>query len=193
MGRVTLPTSTLSDLAICVRDILAAIGDPAKVLFGRRHVSADGAPRRVVFVPAPTGKWSRDYVLGGGGKGYVGGVALGCAVYVWGRSKANPAATADDFHRFDQADDLGDIVLNAIGRAGQGNVQGGDFVDAAEADDSKFGEAYRITFTFTRGIQRNRAIFALRDEADPVSPPDLDRPPGAQPSTVETDITETPS
>lgn len=182
----TLPTSTVADLAICVRDILAAINEPCRVFFGKRYVTQEDAPRRVVFVPDARGRWSRDYTIGGAGKGYVGGTALGCWVYIWGK----PADNGDDFESTRDADALLALVINAIGRAAPGVVDGDQLGDAGQPEDDAYGFAYKLRFVLNQGVQRDARISSLKNTpADPVSPPDPQRPPGTSSATdVATDV-----
>lgn len=183
----TLPTSTFADLAICVRDIFAAIGETATVLFGKRFIAQEGAPRRVVFVADPDrGKWSKNYQLGGAGKGYVGGWDQGGAVYIWGK----PALDGDDFESTRDADALTDLVINAMVRAAPGVIDGDQVREVGKPDDEHYGYTYKLRLLLNRGVPRNAPIFALKNTtADPVSPPDPQRPPGTETATlIETDV-----
>ncbi len=185
----TLPASTVADLAICVRDIFAAIGEDATVLFGKRHVTQEGAPRRVVFVPDTRGKWSKDYTVGGAGKGYTAATALGCWVYIWGA----PAPDGDDFESTRDADALLALVINALCRPSGGVLDGDQVGDAGQPEDDAYGFAYKLRFVLNQGVEKDARVWSLKNtSSDPVSPPDPQRPPGTSSATdVESDVSST--
>lgn len=187
----TLPTSIVAELALCVRDIFAAIGEPAPVYFGQEYIKQGNAPRRVVFVE-DRGKWSKDQGEGGQNKGYVGSEDMGCLAHIWGapapRGNMPGAFSVDDapFHDTDDAALLRRRVINAVAFAGPGVVEGDTLLPANLPTDARYGQAYTIRFLLTQGVPRDAAIWSLPlGPADPLSPPDPQRPPGAPASTVD--------
>lgn len=184
---VTNPSSPLVDLVRCVVAILAALPSQQAlppeqritVTIGERPKSYEGAPPRVHFWPDPRGTWG-DPPAGAAGKGYVGGIAHGCTVFVWG------APGDDDFAMYDPANVLLRQVTNAIKRAGTGRVAGASFGNDAKADEALYGKAYVFRFVYAYGIQRDAEVWAL--PSDPPGgvavPPDPNAPPGTPASTV---------
>ncbi len=185
----TTPTSPLSDVIRCVRDIFGAIGDATPIMTGKHYLEdfGTGSAPRVLFVPDPRGKWG-DPPTGTGGSGYVSGVAHGCTVYVRG------AEDGTDEGRFDNAYALADLVQNALLRAARGRVVGEDFGDNSPAGVDAYGADIAFSFTYARGVQRSAVIWALPATPIAKSPPDPMKPPGTYPSTsIETDVTVTPT
>ena len=190
----TLPTSLVAELALCVRDIFAAIGEPCEVLFGQEYVKQDNSPRRIVFVE-DRGKWSKDFAISGGNKGYTGSEMMGCLVHIWGApaprgDMAGAFSDADaPFHDTDDATLLRRRLINALAYAGPGVIDGDAIVNANIPADERYGQAYTLHFVLNQGVPRDAAIWSLLPlPTDPTSPPDPQRPPGAPASTVDKKI-----
>lgn len=175
----TNPASPLSDIIRCVVSIFQLVADPTPIQVGKQYLRdfGVGSAPRVLFVPDSKGK-DGQAPAGSGGVGYIGWVAHGCQVYVRG------AESGDDIGRFDAAYALADRVVNAVERAGRSRLDWVGYKDFSPTAVDAYGADLAFSFVYTRGIQCDEQIWALRANPIAKSPPDIGRPPGAAQSTV---------
>lgn len=81
-----------------------------------------------------------------------------------------------DATRSDLATQLCMRLINAIARAGAGNISRTKVEKSTDPNTEGYGENYRLRFTYSWGVPRDRAIWSV--SSTPVSPPDRMRPEG---------------
>lgn len=93
-----------------------------------------------------------------------------------------------DATRSDLATQLTMRLINAIARTAAGNISRTKVEKSADPNQEAYGETYRISFAYSWGVPRDRAIWAV--PTTPISPPDRMRPEGPSGLLVPTlDVT----
>ncbi len=175
--------STLADLFGGIVALFAAVSDPTVIYVGERHLKREGKPGRIIFV-SDTGSVASMPKLSAG---YVSGVSLGFTAYVWGKE----SSSNNDLLRYVAADALVDRLINALSVLAPGRLTPGTIQRAKDTHILTYGEEYQVRFTYSRGVARDAALWAVDMTA--VSPPDADRPQGDTGYTFEIDAAVTPS
>lgn len=142
-----------------------------EILIGERYLQQEGFPPRLVLVRA-SGRASGPGRIGDGN---VANWAQGFTCYLWG------AETAADATRYDAQDALVDQVVNAVRFLMPGRAEISVVNPLVASNIVTFGEELQVLVTYTRGVPRDAAIWAL--SVTPVSPPDPMRPNGDQGTT----------
>lgn len=174
--------STLPDVLRAVRNIIVAESPGTEVLCGERYLQQDGAANRVLFV-ITDGDWTGAPKIGAK---LVGGVNDGCLVYIWG------AESADDFARYDAANLLRQIFVNALHRVAPGRYAPAAVNRLRGTNELTYGEEYSLAFTYREDIGRIKSIANLPAQGGPTSPPDPLKPNGDTGLSLTVDITVTP-
>ncbi len=161
------PRSTVADAMAAIVARYLAVGDPTTFLIGERFLGSEGAPGRIILVRGD-GK-----AVGGPGKindGNVDRLAQSFTAYVWA------AEDTDDIVRYAALDAMLDRLVNACRATIPGRCEIGTFNPSITPSLVSFGEDMQVVITYSRGVPRDGAIFAV--PATPVSPPDPMRPNG---------------
>lgn len=187
------PRSTLGAAMVAVRAQLAGAGytrDPntnpggIEILIGERYLREEGAPPRLVMVrgtgesganPAasPTPKRIGDGNIAQWGQSFT--------CYLWG------AETVDDATRYDAQDVLADQVVNAVAKVMPGRAKVTTINPLLETNIVTFGEELQLVVTYTRGVPRSGAIWAVATPPQPTL--DTMRPNGSTGDTETLSMT----
>ncbi len=177
--------ATISRLSDVIRLVLYAVGeagDATPLPIGRQYlVQGVGNSPRAVFVPDGRAKLGPAPDINAG---YVAGWTRTCTVYVRG------AEGSDDAGREDSAEVLADRLVNALKWAASGEDHAVRLIDAkpeGPTDADAFGAEVVFTFSYTRGVPLDKAIF--RALVTPAPATDRDRPNGDTAYTFQQAVT----
>jgi len=182
MARRPAPISTLSDLLSRIGPVLSAAGDMTPIMIGKGYLEHGvGAGPRVVFVPAPKGRWGAPSKIGAG---HLAAVTVDCLMLVRG------AESGDEATRLSAAEELADRTVNVIRHLAPGRTQGSEWADDSPLPVDAYGADIALAFSFTRQIADDPKIReAIASSLTPVSPEDTMRPNGATNDTFDVSVT----
>jgi hypothetical protein len=162
------------------REVMATVAPNLTVDIGERHLPEFSAPGHVWIAPMGRCSWGRPVKMSAG---QLFEIKRGCVVRVWGNE------TVPDTDRWDDADDLGDLVLNALERVAPGRIEPTD-LDHPAATVESYGEQDAFAFTLSRGVPANRRVATMPIlPLEPMSPPNPLNPDGNL-GTVTVTITD---
>ena len=163
------PRTTVAQVMADIIRHYVAVADPLsaanRILVGERRKAPLGAPPRLVMVRAGGNVTGPDTM----GDGNLARFPQGFRAYLWG------AETVDDLTRYDAVDDMFDRFVNVVRKVIPGRCAI-TVVDPADTSVQTFGEQLQVLVTFSRGVPRDAAVWAV--PVTPVSPPDPMRPNG---------------
>lgn len=142
------------------------VGWTPLVYVGERYLRQHGAPPRIVIVPG-------DGTLEGPGRVGDGNVARDVEeirAYLWA------GEASDDIARYAAIEAAKDAWINILRKVIGGRVQHRTVNPTINANVVSFGEDRQLVATYSRGVPRDAAIWAV--EQTPITPPDPMRPNG---------------
>lgn len=174
--------TTLDDVVLNVRALLAAVGDlrdavlnPGGVefLIGEKHLAKKGAPPRIVCVlTEDDGSISGPLAVGAR---QVGSFMESVRCYVWG------AETADDATRYVDAKARAFRLMNAFRASAPGRLAGGNLTRSTATHELTHGEEYTLSYVYACGVPEDPAIWTAAyaiAQSPPNAPPNPDQPNG---------------
>jgi hypothetical protein len=175
----------ISRISDVIRNVLHAVGeagDATPLPIGKQYLNEGvGGSPRAVFVLQERGRLGPAPDINAG---YVAGWTRACTVYVRG------AEDGSDVGREDSAEILADRIINALKWAAPGEDHAVRLVDAkpeGPTDADAYGFEVVFTFTYTRGVPLDKAIY--RAMVTPAPATDRDRPNGDTGYTFEQRVT----
>ncbi len=139
------------------------------IYVGERYLKQHGAPPRIVIVP------SSGTIEGPGriGDGNVARDLEEVRAYLWA------AEAADDIARYAAIQDAKDAWTNIVRKvlSARGKFETHTVTPTITANVVTFGEDRQLVATYSRGVPKNAAIWAVAET--PISPPDAMRPNGS--------------
>ncbi len=142
------------------------VGWTPMIYVGERYLRQTGAPPRIVIVPG-------DGTLEGPGRLGDGNIARNIEeirAFLWG------AESTDDIARYAAIEAMKDVWENILRKVIEGRVRSRTVNPTLNANIVTYGEDRQLVATYSRGVPRDAAIWAVEQTA--VTPPDPMRPNG---------------